>query len=247
MVQDMQFKTEIIHRQNDELILRGQRLTSLIAEADFVSTLFLSLTGRKPKNSEKKVLNAILVAAIDQGIEASSGFVPRVVAASGNEMLPSMASALLVLGPYHGGAISSCMELLLTANSLSDDKEKAAREIVVEYNEQKKRVPGFGHPIYKDEDPRTKQLFEIARASGLPLEFPSLAQMIELAVEDVLQRKHVLNIDGAIAALLLSMDLPPKVGNALFGLARVAGSISHIIEEQSTGEWVRRLPEGSVT
>lgn len=246
MVQDLTFKTAISHQTKEGLMLRDFPLTELIQESDFVSTLFLSLVGRKPKANEKRILNAILISAIDHGIEPASGFVPRVVAASGNDMLPTMASALLALGPYHGGAITNCMNMLLEANALNEDKEKAAREIVVRYSEKKVRLPGFGHPHYKTEDPRTKQLFDIAREVGVPLEFPSLAQMIELALEDNLNRKLVLNIDGAIASLLLAMDISPQAGNALFGLARVAGCISHIIEEQSSGNWVRRLPEGSV-
>lgn len=246
MVQDLTFKTRISNHAHDGLYLRGIPLTQLIEEADFVSTLFLSMVGRKPKSSELKVLNAVLVAAIDHGIEPSSGFVPRVVAASGNDILTAMASSLLALGPYHGGAISACMDVLLETNRLNEDKEAAAREMILHYKELHKRVPGFGHPHYKDEDPRTKQLFEVARTAGLDSSYPNLARIMENTLEEVMNRRLVLNIDGAMAALLLAMDISPLAGNAIFGVARVAGSIAHIIEEQSSGEWVRRLAPGSV-
>jgi len=246
MVQDMTFKTAISAHTPNGHILRGMPLSTLIEEANFVRTLFLSLVGRRPKPGEEKLLNAILVSAIDHGIEPSSGFVPRVVAAAGNDILTAMASSLLALGPYHGGAITNCMQILLETNQLNDDKEASAREMVLQYRSLHKRLPGFGHPYYRDEDPRAKQLFELAREAGLPSLYPNLAQILELTLEDTLKRRLVLNIDGAIAALLLAMDISPKAGNALFGLARVAGSIAHIVEEQSSGDWVRRLPPNSI-
>lgn len=246
MIQDLTFTTKISNHTADGLYLRGEKLTHLIDQADFVGTFFLSLVGRKPTIAENKVLNAVLIAAIDHGIEPASGFVPRVVAASGNDSLTAMASALLALGPYHGGAITNCMELFLETNTLNEDKEAAAREMVLKYKESHKRVPGYGHPAYKDEDPRTTHLFEVARTVGLNPEYPNLAQIIEHTIEDILQKKLVLNVDGAMAALLLALDISPKAGNAIFGVARVAGSIAHIVEEQSTGKWVRRLPVGSV-
>jgi citrate synthase len=247
MVQDLTFLTKISYHAADGLYLRGEKLTDLIDQADFVSTFFLSLVGRKPTTAENKVLNAVLIAAIDHGIEPASGFVPRVVAASGNDPLVAMASALMALGPYHGGAITSCMEMLLETNKLNDDKEAAAREMVLHYKESHRRVPGYGHPAYKDEDPRTTHLFEVARNAGLNPHYPNLAQIMEHTVEEILQKKLVLNVDGAMAALLLALDISPKAGNAIFGVARVAGSVAHIVEEQSSGQWVRRLPKGSVT
>lgn len=246
MTQDLTFTTKISNHTADGMYLRGHKLTSLIGEADFVATLFLSIVGRQPKPAETKVLNAILIAAIDHGIEPASGFVPRVVAASGGDILPAMASALLALGPYHGGAITNCMQMLLETSKLNENKEAAAREMVLHYKDQHRRVPGYGHPHYKTEDPRATQLFEVARTAGINPDFPNLAQMIEHTLEDVMNKRLILNVDGAMAALLLALDIPPQAGNAIFGVARVAGSISHIVEEQTSGKWVRRLPKGSV-
>src|SRR5690606_32202873 len=97
-----------------------------------------------------------------------------------------------------------------------------------------------------EEDPRTQQLFELARKAKLSNNFTNLALMLEHALERELGRKLVLNIDGAVAALLLTMGISPKAGNAIFGLARVAGSIAHVVEEQADGDWVRRLPKEAV-
>lgn len=246
MSQDLTFSTAISGHTDRDIELRGVPLTELIAEANFVATLFLSLTGRRPTVPEEKVLNALLVAAIDHGIEPSSGFVPRVVAASGNSILTCMAASLLALGPYHGGAITGAMEVLTLVDEHSEDKEISATWLVKKYRAEGKRIPGFGHPLYKDKDPRTQQLFQLAREAGLSLDYMNLALQIEHTLEEETLKKLVINVDGALAALLLTMGIHPLAGNAIFGVARAAGSIAHSIEEQTSGKWVRRLSSSAI-
>jgi citrate synthase len=245
-MKNLTFTTAISGHTKKGMELRGVALSELVEEADFVKTLFLSLTGREAKPAETHLLNAILVASLDHGIQPASGFVPRVVAASGTEVLPAMASTLLALGPFHGGAITAAMEVLQDLANRSEDREKSAQEIIKEHRQAKKRLPGFGHPQYKTEDPRVTQLFAMARKARLPVEYCELARLLETTLETSLGKPLVLNIDGGIAALLLALDIPPAAGNALFGVARVAGSIAHILEEQSDGDWVRRLPAEAV-
>jgi citrate synthase len=244
MPQPLKFKTKVSGHTNDGMILRDRKLIDLVKEANFVDTLFLSLTGRQPKPAESKLLNAILVASIDHGINPASGFVPRVVAASGNDVLTSMASTLLALGPYHGGAITNCMDVLAEVESAGNNLESSCRTLVKEFRSDKKRIPGFGHPVYKTEDPRVVLLFKMARDSKLDNKYINIAQMIEHELEEAAGRKLIINVDGAIAALFMTMDIDPIAGNAIFGLARTAGSIAHILEEQKSGKWVRRLDEG---
>lgn len=250
MPQPLKFTTQVGGHTQEGMVLRGQKLTDLVSEANFVSTFFLSLTGRKPSSAEEKILNAILVSSIDHGISPASGFIPRVVASSGNDILTAMASALLALGPYHGGAITGCMKTLEKLSQLqkdtNNDLEKASNTLVAEYKSQKKRIPGFGHPVYKDIDPRVQVLFRMAQESGLSNTYVNRAQMIEHALEQASGRKLIINIDGGIAALLMEMGIDPLAGNALFGLARVAGSIAHIIEEQKSGQWVRRIADEDI-
>ena len=246
MSQDLTFVTAISGHTTKGIMVRGEPLLKLVEEADFVATFFLSLTGRKPKKNEKKILNALLVASIDHGINPASGFVPRVVASSGNDILTCMASSLLALGPYHGGAITGAMKVLLKVSKDGDDMEKACERLIDEYRLEKKRVPGYGHPKYRTVDPRSKLLFEMARKADLDISFMNLAKQMEHSLEEKLNRRLVLNIDGAIAALLLTMGIDPVAGNALFGLARVAGSIAHITEEQQSGKWVRRIKEEDI-
>ena len=245
MVHNLHFTTTVSGHTTQGMQLRGLPRSELVGQHSFGAVLYLSLTGKLPTEAEEKMLNAILVASIDHGVQPASGFVPRVVAASGNPILPSMASTLLALGPYHGGAVSDAMEVLQSLVQ-QNDTEYATTSLVAEYRATKKRVPGFGHAQYTEKDPRAQQLFSLARESGLDLRAIDVAMTLEAAIETAVGRRLVINIDGAIAAICVSLKLPVAAGNALFGLARVAGSIAHIIEEQSSGNWVRRLDDTMV-
>jgi citrate synthase len=241
MSKDLTFVTAISAHTTQGLVIRGKKLTSLVSEADFVATLFLSLTGRKAKKSEKKILNALLVAAMDHGINPASGFVPRAVASSGGDVLSAMASALLALGPHHGGAVTNAMRILLEVSEDGEDKEAACERLIDTYRLAKKRISGFGHPTYTKSDPRSVQLFKLGREEGLDILYMNLAKQMEHSLEQKLNKPLVLNIDGAMAALLLTIGIDPIAGNAIFGVARVAGSIAHITEEQNSKAGVRRI------
>jgi citryl-CoA lyase len=251
MVNDLTFTTKISGHTPDGLELRGHSLSSLVEKGDFVGALFLSIQGRPATADETFMLNAILTASIDHGIEPASGFVPRVVAASGNEIKTAMASSLLALGEYHGGAVSAAMktmqEVLSHSQEHGGDLEKSCIEIATTYRQRKQVVSGFGHAIYKTEDPRAQQLIRLAREHHLKNEYLNISEMLEHALETVIGKKLVLNIDGALAAVLLSMHFSPTVGNAIFALARVGGSIAHILEEIEQGNRVRRLSESDVS
>lgn len=248
MVQSLKFSTKVSGQTSQGMVLRGRPLSELVEEGDFVKTLFLSLTGREPSKVEKKILNSILVASIDHGLQPSSGFVPRVVAAAGNDINTAMASVFLALGPYHGGAVNGAMEIFEKLKN-AKDVEKECQNLVEEYQKQKKRIPGFGHAHYKNRttgDPRSKQLFKIATDAGLSRDIITIAETLEETIEWKLKKVLVINIDGCLAALLVTLGIDAKAGNALFALARAAGSIAHIIEEQNSGQWVRRLDDEDV-
>jgi len=247
MAQDLTFTTTVSGHTDHGLELRGVSLDKLIDQADFVATLFLAITGHTPTAGQNKLLNAILVASIDHGIEPASGFVPRVVAASGNSMLTAMASTLLALGPYHGGAVTAAMEVFTQFQVSTTNLEADCLAVVLEHKKNHQRLPGFGHPIYTDLDPRAQQLLLIAQRAKINPFYANVAQTLEQVLETTLKRKLVLNVDGAVGALLIAMGFLPQAGNGIFALARVGGSIAHIIEEQQNWQSVRRVPHESIT
>ena len=146
----------------------------------------------------------------------------------------ALAASCLAIGSKHGGAAESCAALLAS--------DKTPDEIVV----QEKVIPGFGHKIYKDADPRAAALYEKAKSLGFACKHFEKAYAIEAALAAKKGKKLPLNIDGAIAATLLELKLNPRLGKSLFMIARLVGASAHILEEMNQGNSYYRLEEGDV-
>lgn len=239
---DLTFKTHVSGTKNGEHYIRSKSLIELIGKNSFVETLYLSITGREATEPQSKMLNALLVAGFDHGIAPASGFVPRVVAASGNEMTHALAAGLLTIGPYHGGAVEEAAIMFSHLHETNEDM----RGVLMRYHSEKKVLSGFGHRAYKESDPRTQALFALADQIGLSDTYRHIARDMEALTEAEFGKKLVLNIDGAFAAVLLDLGLPAKAGNGLFALARVGGMIAHVLEEYQEKP-VRRLSDESIS
>ena len=110
----------------------------------------------------------------------------------------------------------------------------------------KKPIAGFGHKIYKDEDPRATIIYSKAKEFGLNLKYFEKAYAIEKVLESRKGKKLPLNIDGALAAGLLALGFKTRVGKALFVLSRIVGMTAHIIEEQEQANSYHRLEDTDV-
>lgn len=230
----MKFKTKISATKDGRHFIRGNDIVELMKTKSFVEVVFLLLRGDFPQENEKKLLEALLVAAVENGVEAPSLYVPRIVAASGNSSHVALAAGMLSIGERHGGAAEKAAMLL--------NSGKSAKEIV----EQEKIVPGFGHRVYKEEDPRAKVLYEKAKELGFPCRFFGLAYEIEKELAAQKSKKLPLNIDGALACTMLELGFDPKLGKPLFLLSRVAGMSAHVLEEMRQDNSYYRLGEEDV-
>lgn len=237
---DLTFKTRVSGKHEGVHFVRDLPHSDLVQNFSYASAVYYMITGRKPDQAQEKIFNAILIAGMDHGISPASGFVPRVVASTGNDVVHSIAAGILALGPYHGLAIEDA------AKTLVQVKEKGIESLEESHFSQKKRILGLGHPHYKHTDPRTDQLFAMAKDVGLSTEYQDVMYSVQAAVHDRLEKHLVINIDGAIATLLLDLGFPPEAGNALFALARTGGMIAHIIEEQKNEKPVRRIDESDI-
>ena len=135
------------------------------------------------------------------------------------------------------------MRLLLEGiDRLGSERAPAdvAYEMVNEMRAQKKRAPGFGHRVHTD-DPRTKRLLALAGELGISGSGVAMARAFEQALDEILGRRLPLNVDGALAALLVDLSFPPELGNAFFMIARVTGLAAHVHEEMTRQRPMRRI------
>ncbi|TSC60938.1 MAG: citrate synthase [Parcubacteria group bacterium Gr01-1014_107] len=129
----MKFRTKISKTKDGVHTIGQYDLTELIKSKSFADIIFILWRGDLPKEKEKALLEAILVASCENGIEAPSVFVPRISASVGNSMHVALAAGVLSIGERHGGAAESCAEVLKSGLKPG--------EIV----ERFKIMPGFGH------------------------------------------------------------------------------------------------------
>jgi citrate synthase len=231
------WRTAIVDAGPTHLRIRGQDVLDLMRERTFTDVIFLLHHERLPSDGERRLIDAILIGVADHGAGAPSCAAARMVA-SGNRQSPAAAIAggVLSIGDEHGGAGSACMELI--ADGLAQAGREglplavtAARQVDA-LKAARLRVPGFGHRVHRDIDPRVAVLFSLAEANGLAGEGIRYLRTLEQAIAERIKPIPI-NIDGALAAILHDLGLPALVGKLLFIVGRVAGLSAEVLEEYS--------------
>ena len=203
-------------------------------EMGFADAIWLLMKGEKPSEKESEIFNMVLSSSIDHGVGNPSTVSARTVQSGGNDMNTSVAAGILSLGDKHGGAIEECMEIL--------QSEKSAEEIVEEYLENGDKIPGLGHKVYDDEDPRTAEIFEKAEELGLTGKHVEKMKDIQDVFADRKVRL-VLNVDAGIAALMSDLGWEPELGKGFFIISRTPGLVAHVREEMDEPDFRREEGE----
>lgn len=226
------WKTEISSGGEDAEV-RGEKLEKVM-EMEFSDAIWLVLKGEKPMEEESEMFKTILSSSIDHGVGNPSTVSARTVQSGGNGMNTSVAAGILALGDKHGGAIEDCMKML--------QEKKPAKEIVKEKLEKEETIPGIGHKVYEDEDPRASKMLE--RARELDIAGEHVEKMLDIR-EEFADRKVdlVLNVDGAIAAVMSDLGWDYRLGKGIFIIARTPGLVAHVHEEMDEEDFRRESGE----
>ena len=201
------------------------------------------LTGQVPPEQHVKGLNAYLVLLADHGMNAST-FTARVVASTESDIVSSVVAALGALkGPLHGGAPSKVLDMLNEIGTV-DNAEPWLRDAITNGG----RLMGFGHRVYKTEDPRAEELRGMARVAD-PEKFVLSRRVEELAIAllDELKpgRRLYTNVEFYSAVLLNSVGFPGDLFTPAFAVSRIAGWTAHILEQVNNNRLIR--PESDYT
>lgn len=241
---ELHWKTAITDIKPNKICLRGYAVDKLMGKISFAQAVYLVLKGELPSEAVGKLVEAILVSSIDHGASPPSVLTARTVASTGAELNAAIAAGVLAISHYHGGAVEEGMKLFLEVDRRAATRNisirQAIREILKEMKDKKKRASGFGHRFHT-QDPRTKKLFSLAEELGLAGKFVKIALIVEEELADLVGQPLPINVDGAIAALLCQLEIPPEIGNAFFIMARVPGLVAHIYEEKSRMKPMRKI------
>jgi citrate synthase len=201
-----------------------------------ISANFLfMLRGKEPSDLELKTFDQALVLHADHEFNAST-FAARVTAATLSDMYSSITTAIGTLkGPLHGGANQKVMETLLEIGEVSNVgpwlKEAFAR---------KARIMGFGHRVYKDGDPRAKELRTMSAALSEELgdsKWYEMSLKLEGLVKD--QKGLLPNVDFYSASTYYMLKIPFDLYTPIFAVSRVSGWTAHVLEQLSNNRLIR--------
>lgn len=237
---DRQFPTSLGTSTADEIRLLGQDLTAdLMGEVGFGELAFWLVAMRRPTPSETRLFEAVLVALADHG------FTPTAIAArltylsAPDSLQGALAAGLLGGGSRFLGVTEDCggylHEVVEGADDLPTDDDgfdALALAAVRRTKEAGRYVPGLGHPVHKERDPRTPVLMRIAEEEGLLGPHLRLFAAIGRVHPEVLGRTLPLNGAGVCGAALADLGLPVEMLRGFALLARAAGLLGQIAEEQ---------------
>jgi len=235
----MKWETSISKVTDEGAVIRGYKLEELVGKVSFTDMIFLMMAGRLPKEGERRVVDAMLVASTDHGVQVPSITAARIVQSAGNPSNAAIAAGVLAIGDSHGGAIEQA------AQFFEENKEEDARAAVQKMLAEKKRIGGFGHKRY-DEDPRVAPLFDLARKEGIAGAHVEFAKAAGRELSEAKGRPLNLNIDGAMAAILCDMGVSWQAARSLFVIARTVGIAAHALEERQTMKTYRRVDDKDV-
>lgn len=223
----------------EAIVVRGQDLCNqLIGQVNFADYFYLLLTGRKPDEPASAVLNATLVAIAEHGLVPSVQAARMTLAAAPDALQGAVAAGILGCGSVILGASETAGRLFdeidRTASAHSGDLHAAARAVVAGWRARKQAVPGYGHPVHKERDPRVDALFRVSKQAGGGQRFVQIAEAVEAVLPDVIGKPLKLNVSAAIPAVLLGVGFPLNALKGVPMLARCAGLIAHMSEELET-------------
>jgi citrate synthase len=229
-----EIKTTIATYDVANIWLRDRHLTTeVMGQMSFAEVAFLLIVGRAPEEREGKLVDAILVALMEHGLSPSA-MVSRVTHVVAPESLQgAVAAGLLGVGNVVLGSMEECGALLTridTEVQAGADRRVAIDAVIDEYRARGARLPGIGHAIHTDGDPRAPRLFELAREGGFAGAHLATIQELSAAVAERGKRLPV-NVTGAVAAVLLELGVPWRLHRGFALIARCAGLIAHLEEE----------------
>ncbi len=239
----MQFKTRISKLVNEDVVIRGEKLSSLISTGKFSDSIFLLLSARKPSPAESVLFEKMLISVIDHGMGTTSSMTSRFIVSGGNGLNVGVGGGILSLGDHHGGAIEKAMQQFYAWQRLG--KEKARAEIK-DMIMNKKTIYGFGHKVYKDEDPRVVLLLDEVKKKKFTSTHLYLKEEVEKAFAEAKGKKIPLNIDGLLALLLCDFAFDPLLGKGIFIIGRTPGLVAQCHEELKYEKPVRRVEEDEI-
>lgn len=196
------------------------------------------LTGEVPEAEREQALDTYLVLTADHGFNAST-FTARVIASTLSDMCSAIVGAIGAFkGPLHGGAPAEALDMLRSIGT--PERAEAWLNARLDSGDV---LMGFGHRVYKAEDPRARVLRSLAERTS-SMDFFRLARHVEDVAQSILARRHptarlYTNVEFYAAAVLYGLELPEDLFTPAFAVSRVVGWTAHVLEQLEGNRLIR--------
>jgi len=228
--------SEISQAYPDRVEVRGRDLTGeLMGSLSFTEYFHLLLCGAEPTDEQRFFLDVLLVSIAEHGMMPTNVAARMTLAADPDSLQGAVAAGILGCGPVLLGTSEECARLLEAAEEQvagGGAPAAVASEIARATRAAGERLPGFGHPVHKPLDPRAERILELADARAVSGPHVLLARCFRDAAGETWGRPLTMNVSMPIAAVMLDLGFPAAAVKAVPILARTAGLLAHLAEEQ---------------
>ena len=217
-------------------IRKGKEIIPSDRSLSHAGNFLWMLNGVKPSETATRTLDVALVLHADHELNAST-FAARVIAATLSDIHSAITGAIGALkGPLHGGANEGVMRLLLTIDKSGEDPVEYVKNMLA----ARQKISGFGHRVYKTEDPRATHLRrmseKLGKDSGQPRWY-EMSRAIELYINK--EKKLNANVDFYSASTYSTLGIDIDLYTPIFALSRIAGWAAHVIEQLDDNRLIR--------
>ncbi|KOF14336.1 citrate synthase [Ensifer adhaerens] len=233
-----------------DIFIRGYAMSELVGAVPFSAITYLLIRGELPTPGQSRMMDVILSSILDYGLQKSGTLAARAVVSVNPSMTAGLSAAVLAAGQH---ALSPEDTGRFIATTFAAWKEsgrsmdEAAAVLVQDLRAAMRRVPGFGHQVFRHVDPRAERLKSIAKAEGVWGEANEWYEAVHRAFQLASNKPDlVLNDVGMLAAIMVQMGFTPEEMCGLAILSTVPGLISHISEEMQSGIRNRLVPDSHV-
>ncbi|MBX9724359.1 MAG: citrate synthase [Candidatus Obscuribacterales bacterium] len=220
-------------------IRNGKEPQKPLDDCNLATNFLYLLNGKKPDELSAKVLDLALILHADHELNAST-FAARVAAATETDMHSAVTAAIGALkGPLHGGANQEVIKMLLQIGETKDAEPFIKKQLA-----DHKKIMGFGHRVYKTEDPRAAHLRKMSEELGKRINEMKWYEMSRTIEEAVFREKgFYANVDFYSASVYYMLGIPIDLFTPIFAMSRISGWAAHILEQYANNRLIRPRAE----
>jgi citryl-CoA lyase len=244
------WQTAVSEVTSSDVYVRGYSLGELIGRVPFSAALFLLIRARLPSPGETRMIEAVLCSVLDYSLRKPGTIAARYCVSGNPSMVAGIATAALAVGEYTlapdeaGGFIAAS---LAEHRALGGAVPEDAARLVTRLHEQRRRIPGFGHPQFRFTDPRAQKLKSIAQTEQVWGAACEWYEAVHAAYTRAVSKPEmVINEVGMMAAILADMGFTPPEMTGIAIISSLPGVVAHISEELQSKVRIRIIPQESV-